>query len=132
MELKNLNTQTTWEVASDTINSNNGKINEAVTRLEHATYKNKGYFRTLADLEASVPTPSKGSRAFVGSNPPYDIYISDNGSWVYSGVGDEKEDIVLDNLYTKGDIIWLPQDEFDAMNNAGSLDPTKEYRTYDE
>ena len=43
MDLKKLGTQTTWESAAETVNSNNGKINEAITRLEFATYKNKGY-----------------------------------------------------------------------------------------
>ena len=132
MELKNLNTQTTWEVASDTINSNNGKINEVVTRLEHATYKNKGYFKSVEELQNAFPNPSNGSRAFVGNNPPYEIYISEDGSWIYSGEGDDKDDIVLDNLYTKDDIVWLPQEDFDAMKESGALDPTKEYRTYEE
>ena len=130
MELKNLNTQTTWEVASDTINSNNGKINEAVTRLEHATYKNKGYFRTIADLQASVPTPSKGSKAYVGNNYPYQIYIEGDGEWVFSGETGGDENIDLTKLYLKDDIIDLPQEEFDELMRNGQLDYTKEYNTY--
>lgn len=132
MELRQIKTQTTWEVATDSINHNNGKINEAVTRLENATYKNKGYFKSLEELQNAFPSPPNGSRAFVGNNPPYAIYISENGAWTYSGEGDDKDDVVLDNLYTKDDIVWLPQDDFDAMNESGALDPTKEYRTYEE
>ena len=131
MELKNLNTKTTWEAASDTINSNNGKINEAVTRLEHATYKNKGYFRTLDDLKASVPTPSKGSRAYVGNSYPYQVYVEGNGEWVLSGTLDD-ESINLENVYTKDDIIVLTQSEFDRLKEAGLLDPYKEYNTYED
>lgn len=132
MKLKKVENQTIWNVAADTINSNNSKINEAVTRLENATYKNKGYFKSLEELQNAFPSPSNGSRAFVGNNPPYAIYICENGSWTYSGEGDDNEDIVLDNLYTKDDIVWLPQEEFDAMDKSGALDPTKEYRTYEE
>lgn len=132
MELRQIKTQTTWEVATDSINHNNGKINEAVTRLENATYKNKGYFKSVEELQNAFPNPSNGSRAFVGNNPPYAIYTSENGTWIYSGEGDDNENIVLDNLYTKDDIVWLPQEDFDAMNESGALDPTKEYRTYEE
>ena len=130
MDLKKLGTQTTWESAAETVNSNNGKINEAITRLENATYKNKGYFRTLADLEASVPTPSKGSRAYVGTNYPYQIYIEVNGEWVFSGETGGDENIDLTRLYMRDDIIDLPQEEFDELMRTGQLDYTKEYNTY--
>ena len=32
----------------------------------------------------------------------------------------------------RNSIVWLTQDEFDEMYKAGTLDPTKEYRTYEE
>ena len=32
----------------------------------------------------------------------------------------------------RNNIVWLTQDEFDEMYKAGTLDPTKEYRTYEE
>ena len=130
MDLRQIKTQTTWEVATDSINHNNGKINEAVTRLENATYKNKGYFRTLAELEASVPTPSKGSRAYVGTHYPYQIYIEENGEWVFSGETGGDENIDLTRLYMRDDIIDLPQSEFDELMRTGQLDYTKEYNTY--
>ena len=130
MELKKVENQTTWNIAADTINSNNSKIKEAVTRLENATYKNKGYFRTLADLEASVPTPSKGSRAYVGKNYPYQIYIEENGEWVFSKETGGDENIDLTRLYMRDDIIDLPQAEFDELMKTGQLDYTKEYNTY--
>lgn len=130
MELKKVENQTIWNIAADTINSNNSKINEAVTKLEHATYKNKGYFRTLADLQASVPTPSKGSRAYVGNQYPYQVYIEENGSWVDSGTTGGDENIDLTKIYLKDDIIDLPQAEFDQLMKEGRLDYTKEYNTY--
>lgn len=131
MELKKVENQTTWNVAADTINSNNSKINEAVTRLENATYKNKGYYRTLEDLKQGIPMPSAGSRAFVGTQYPYQIYNSGNGEWVFVGTLNE-ENIELGNVVTKDDIIVLAQSEFDELKESGALDPYKEYNTYED
>lgn len=132
MELRQIKTQTTWEVATDSINHNNGKINEAVTRLENATYKNKGYYRTLEDLQSAIPAPGVGSLAYVGSTYPFAVYLWNGTSWENSGMTGGDPSVNLDNLYMKDDIVWLPQEDFDAMEKAGALDPTKEYRTYEE
>lgn len=130
MELRKIGTSTTWENAANTINGNNTKINEAVTRLENATYKNKGYYRSLDELEANVPVPSNGSKAYVGNKYPYQIYISNNGAWMDSGEMGGDENIDLDRIYVKDDIIDLPQAEFDELYRTGQLDYTKEYNTY--
>lgn len=132
MDLRQIKTQTTWEVATDSINHNNGKINEAVTRLENATYKNKGYYRTLEDLQSAIPMPGVGSLAYVGSTYPFAVYLWNGTSWENSGMTGGDPSVNLDNVYMKDDIVWLPQEDFDAMNESGSLDPTKEYRTYEE
>ena len=130
MELRKIGTSTTWENAANTINGNNTKINEAVIRLENATYKNKGYYRSLDELEANVPVPSNGSKAYVGNKYPYQIYISNNGAWMDSGEMGGDENIDLDRIYVKDDIIDLPQAEFDELYRTGQLDYTKEYNTY--
>lgn len=130
MNLEKINTQTTWEAAVGSINGNHFKINEAVIRLENATYKNKGYYRSLDELEANVPMPSNGSKAYVGNKYPYQIYISNNGAWMDSGETGGDENIDLDRIYVKDDIIDLPQAEFDELYRTGQLDYTKEYNTY--
>ena len=130
MNLEKINTQTTWEAAVGSINGNHSKINEAVIRLENATYKNKGYYRSLDELEANVPVPSNGSKAYVGNKYPYQIYISNNGAWMDSGEIGGDENIDLDRIYVKDDIIDLPQAEFDELYRTGQLDYTKEYNTY--
>jgi hypothetical protein len=130
MNLEKINTQTTWEAAVGSINGNHSKINEAVIRLENATYKNKGYYRSLDELESNVPVPSNGSKAYVGNKYPYRIYISNNGAWMDSGETGGDENIDLDRIYVKDDIIDLPQAEFDELYRTGQLDYTKEYNTY--
>ena len=130
MNLEKINTQTTWEAAVGSINGNHSKINEAVIRLENATYKNKGYYRSLDELEANVPVPSNGSKAYVGNKYPYQIYISNNGAWMDSGETGGDDNIDLDRIYVKDDIIDLPQAEFDELYRTGQLDYTKEYNTY--
>ena len=132
MELTNINSQTTWAEASGNINHNNGKINEAIMRLENSTYKNKGYFRSVELLNEYYPAPSNGGKAYVGESYPYAIYVVENGVWIDSGEVGGQDTINLENIYTKEDIIDLPQSEFDALREAGLLDPSKEYNTYED
>lgn len=101
MELENIKTQTTWSEAAESINSNNLKIITEVTKLQGSTYKNKGYFKTLSDLQAAFPTAAVGSKAYVGLSYPYAIYLWENNSWVDSGVTGGEESVKLDQFYTK-------------------------------
>lgn len=132
MELKRIQTNTTWEQAANDINGNTSKINEAVMRLENATYKNKGYYRTLADLQSAIPAPGVGCMAYVGNAHPFAVYLWNGTAWEDSGMTGGDPSVDLSNVYMKGDIIVLPQAEFDALKEAGMLDDTKEYNTYEE
>lgn len=91
MELQTIKSNTTWQEASATINNNSSKINVAIMQLENATIKNKGYYSSEAALTSAIPSPSVGSKAYVGSSAPYAIYVAQNGAWVNSGQvgGDE-------------------------------------------
>jgi hypothetical protein len=100
MELENIKTQTTWSDAAESINSNNLKIVTEVTKLQSATYKNKGYFKTFSDLQSAFPTAMVGSKAYVGLSYPYTIYLWQNNAWVNSGTGGD-ESITMDQFYTK-------------------------------
>ena len=95
MNIQDIKSNTTWQEASNTINNNNNKISLAITTLENATLKNKGYFTTEEQLKAYVPNPSPGSKAYVGSNWPFKIYYESNGSWVDSGETGGVEDFDL-------------------------------------
>lgn len=101
MELKNIKTQTTWSEAAESINSNNLKIITEVTKLQDATYKSKGYFKTLSDLQSAFPTAAVGSKAYVGLSYPYAIYLWENNSWVDSGATGGEEAVNLEQFYTK-------------------------------
>lgn len=105
MNLERINTQTTWEAASSSINNNNARINEAVVRLENSTYKNKGYFKTLEDLNANYPSPSTGSLAYVGTTYPFRIYLwnKDTATWEDCGMTGGDPDVNLNNYYTKAE-----------------------------
>lgn len=87
MELQTIQTTTTWNDAAGAINSNNAKIDVEVTKLQNATYKNKGYFKTVEMLRSAFPSASAGCKAYVGNTYPYSIYIWDTTtySWIDSG-----------------------------------------------
>lgn len=136
MNLETINTQTTWAEASKRINDNNARINEAVTRLQNSTYKNKGYFKTEEQLRSTILTPTAGSRAYVGVSYPYKVYLVENGTWVDSGEKGGSEEVNLEGYFTKEEFERLsrdlPQEEFDSLKEQGLLDPEVTYNTYEE
>ncbi len=101
MELREIKQRTTWKDATESINSNNLKIITEVTKLQGATYKNKGYFKTLADLQSAYPNAGPGSKAYIGVSYPYAIYLWENNSWVDSGATGGEESVNLEQFYTK-------------------------------
>lgn len=123
MKLENIKTQTTWNDASESINRNSLKIATELSKLGNATYKNKGYFATAETLVGAYPTSSIGSKAYVGTNYPYAIYVWDGSAWVDSGETGGDESVALDDYYTKEETeslvedyhIVLTQDEYDAL-----------------
>ena len=100
MELEQVKLQTTWNDAAERINRNSTKVASELTKLQNATYKNKGYFATAESLVASYPTASAGSIAYVGASYPYAIYVW-NGSWANSGATGGEEEVSLGDYYTK-------------------------------
>lgn len=101
MELESIKLKTTWNDAAESINSNNLKIITEVTKLQSATYKNKGYFGSIYALQEAYPTSSPGSKAYVGRTYPYTIYIWENNSWINSGETGGEESVDLSDYYTK-------------------------------
>ena len=102
-------------------------------KLGNSTYKNKGYFKTLADLQGQYPTSSIGSIAYVGTSYPFSIYLwnETTGAWVNSGATGGDEALNLDNYYTKSEVeekikdyvVAMTQEEYDSL-------PTKEDKFY--
>ena len=139
MELDIIKTQTTWSDASASINNNNLKIKKAIGGLENATYKNKGYFTTLDALTSAYPTGSAGSRAYVGTNYPYAIYVWDvtSNSWLNSGEVGGEESIPLGDYPTKDETtemiedyhIILSEEAYEALETK---EDGKLYFTYEE
>lgn len=104
MTLEQVKTNTTWNEASSRINSNNAKIAVELTKLGNATYKNKGYFKTLSQLQEAYPSSSEGSRAYVGTRYPYAIYLWESGGWSDSGETGGDESLDLSQYYTKAEV----------------------------
>ena len=135
MELQTIQTQTTWNDAAERINRNNLKIATELMKLGSATYKNKGYFKSLPDLQSAFPTTSSGSIAWVGTKYPFALFRWDDSAWVTDGTTGGDESLDLSQYYTKEEvneaiansIVLLSQSEYDAL-------PVKEdkwYATYD-
>ena len=136
MDLKRIETNTTWNDAAAGINSNNAKIDTEVEKLKNATYKNKGYFKTLSLLQSAYPTASAGSRAYVGMTYPFLVYWWSGSSWVHSGETGGDENLDLSQYYTKEEAKAMfvqsdgvrsinasyTQEQLEAMEAAGLLE----------
>ena len=135
MELESVKSQTNWNEASSTINNNNSKIAIELHKLGNSTYKNKGYFKTLSDLQTAYPTSSIGSIAWVGTAYPFTLYRWDGSAWVTDGTTGGDESLDLSQYYTKEEvneaiansIEFLPQSAYDALE----VKEDKWYATYD-
>ena len=130
MKLEGIKQKCTWNDAVTSINRNSTKVASELTKLQNATYKNKGYFATAESLVSAYPTASAGSIAYVGSSYPYAIYVW-NGSWTNSGETGGDESVELGDYYTKEETqeviedfhIILTQEAYDALE-------TKEEKLY--
>lgn len=135
MELQTIQTTTTWNEAAGRINSNNQKIDLEVEKLKNATYKHKGYFKTLSDLEEAYPTSSLGTIAWVGQQYPFALFRWNGTTWETDGTTGGDENLDLSKYYTKEEvneaiansIILLPQSAYDALE----VKEDKWYATYD-
>lgn len=90
--------------AKATFMSDGSSVEESVKRVESATVKNKGYFKTLADLQTAYPNGGVGSKAYVGVSSPYAVYLWENGAWVDSGTTSGDESVDLGGYYTKDEV----------------------------
>lgn len=135
MELQTIQTTTTWNEAAGRINSNNQKIDLEVEKLKNATYKHKGYFKSLPDLQATFPTSSLGSIAWVGTKYPFSLFRWSGTAWETDGTTGGDENLDLSQYYTKEEvneaiansIEFLPQSAYDAL----AVKEEKWYATYD-
>lgn len=135
MELQTIQTTTTWNEAAGRINSNNQKIDLEVEKLKNATYKHKGYFKSLPDLQATFPTSSLGSIAWVGTKYPFALFRWNGAAWETDGTTGGDENLDLSQYYTKEEvneaiansIEFLPQSAYDAL----AVKEEKWYATYD-
>ena len=111
MELNTIQQQGKWSELSDTLNENFEKIKVGVTRLDFATRKNKGYFKSMADLTNNVPIATFGDIAYVGTNYPYAIYEWNGTQWADTGAPGGENEVNLGNYYTKEEVDVLQENQ---------------------
>jgi hypothetical protein len=99
MKLNKIEKTGAWSGISATLNNNFQRVENAVEALNYATRKNKGYFKTLSELQNAVPTANKCEIAYVGIKSPYAIYEW-NVQWVNTGET-HADSVELGNYYTK-------------------------------
>lgn len=137
MELQTIQTTTTWNDAAGRINANNAKVSTELEKLGNATYKHKGYFKTLDDLETAYPTSFLGAVAWVGTQYPFTLYrwIMRTG-WTTDGTTGGDETLNLGDYYNKNETKELmedyhtviPQEVYDAIEEKED----KLYFTFEE
>ena len=91
----------------------NAAIAKEINAIKDATSNNKGYFLTEEALKAVYPIANEGSKAYVGENYPYKIYLFQNGLWVYANQTGGNENFSAGEFYTKTQI----DQQHEAINN---------------
>jgi hypothetical protein len=131
MNLDKIKTQTTWSDTAASLNTNFAKIKDGMTTLENATYKHKGYFKSLPDLQATYPTAPLGSIAWVGTKYPFALFRWNGTAWVTDGTTGGDEQVNLDDFYTKEETHEAIKDEYEviSLEEYDKL-PAKEEKLY--
>jgi hypothetical protein len=101
MNFNNIPDHGSWNTISEKLNRNFEKADAELLKIKGASVANKGYFKTLEQLTSSYPSPNAGSKAYVGLNYPYSIYLWNGSVWEYSGEKGGDESLDLSNYYTK-------------------------------
>lgn len=91
----------------------NSVITREINAIKDATSNNKGYFLSPEKLKAAYPTANEGSKAYVGENYPYRIYLFQDGLWTDSGRTGGDDAFNAGEFYTKTQI----DQQHEAINN---------------
>lgn len=91
----------------------NSAIAKEINAIKDATSNNKGYFLTEEALKNAYPVANNGSKAYVGSNYPYKIYLHASGMWVDSGQTGGDDSFNAGEFYTRTEI----DQQHKAINN---------------
>lgn len=93
----------------------NSVITKEINALKDATSNNKGYFLSLEKLKAAYPTANEGSKAYVGSNYPYQIYLYETsmGGWHYTDETGGDDTFNAGEFYTRTEI----DQQHEVINN---------------
>lgn len=118
MELQTIQTTTTWNDAAGRINANNAKVSTELEKLGNATYKHKGYFKSLPDLQAAYPTSSLGSIAWVGTKYPFALFRWNGTAWATDGTTGGDEDLDLSQYYTKEETLEAIEESKEVLSQT--------------
>lgn len=87
MDLNLIQTNARWGDAATGINDNFSRTNVEIEKLRNATFRDKGYFSTIIQLNQAWPSPVVGDFAWVGTPFPGTVFeCKQNGIWINTGV----------------------------------------------
>lgn len=141
MELNTIKQVGTWGEAATDLNTNFGKIDNAIESIKTATTRNKGYYLTASALATAHPTAMAGSIAYVGSAYPFAVYRWNGSSWVNSGEAGGSESVDLNNYTTQDDVktllasMFVPVESEEVLREMlanGNYDESKIYYVIEE
>ena len=87
------------------LNDNFSKVGQSLTTLENVAIANKGYFDTLASLQAAFPSPKAGNIAYVAnvaSSTGYYIYNVVSGVWTATSTEAPAVGVAISNYAQHG------------------------------
>lgn len=113
------------------LNDNFSKVGQSLTTLENVAIANKGYFDTLASLQAAFPSPKAGNIAYVAnvaSSTGYYIYNVVSGVWTATTTEAPAVDVEISNYAQHGyssSPKTLKQVDDEVVQLAGEMEPAR-------
>lgn len=127
--LNKIKVKSTWGNEVNSLNENFDVLHRDIRHTASLVRADKGHFKTLEDLKAQYPIAPVGSKAIVGTELPWTLFIADTeGNWVESGtiselqVSNEAANVTYDHTMSELEAINV-QDAIDELNsNVVSVD----------
>ena len=104
MELNKIQSSGSWGRAAESLNANFNHINLDMEKMKNASFRNKGYFLTEADMKAAYPTANVGDKAYVGTSESFAIWVYGTNGWKNSEKTGGDESVDLEQYYTKTEV----------------------------
>ena len=98
--ISQIKTDTDWQEAADTINTNFANVSTAIEGLKQTTSVKMPLFSSTSEANSAITNKYVGQLILVGSTLPAPVYRWNGSSWVNTGTTGGNAEVPLTNYLT--------------------------------